>query len=172
MKEPRSGTHPGLLQPWISASRRQAARKKHRTIHLDAHEPTALYRHTNRRRAASKKEVNKNGERTCCHKSPPRIKETPPSQASHRRGSERRRSGDKAGGTYSTAAPPLGVDPWTGAPATPPPHTHTPTALYTTGRLERDPRREAPSGLEVKITRFELLGFGCILQLLLTACVL
>ena len=41
MKEPRSGTHPGLLQPWISASRRQAARKKHRTIHLDAHEPTA-----------------------------------------------------------------------------------------------------------------------------------
>ena len=41
MKEPRSGTHPGLLQPWISASRRQAARKKHRTIHLDAHEPTS-----------------------------------------------------------------------------------------------------------------------------------
>ena len=31
--------------------------------------------------------------------------ETPPSQASHRRGSEHRRSGDKAGGTYSTAAP-------------------------------------------------------------------
>src|SRR6185437_14751882 len=41
MKEPRSGTHPGLLQPWISASRRQAARKKHRTSHLVAHEPTA-----------------------------------------------------------------------------------------------------------------------------------
>ena len=41
MKEPRSGMHPGLLQPWISASRRQATRKKHRTIHLDAHEPTA-----------------------------------------------------------------------------------------------------------------------------------
>jgi len=42
MKEPRSGTHPGLPQPWISASRRQTARKKHRTIHLDAHEPTAF----------------------------------------------------------------------------------------------------------------------------------